>query len=172
MNLVRTLATYSCVALLSLLAPHTLYAAEEIRIGYTPFLTGPRAGYGAKEFKAVQLAVKQINEAGGVNGKKVSLIVADNQSTVPGAVAALKKVAEHENVLAIVGFLLSTQVIATSDAIKQYGIPTMIGGSNVTLTHNGNPWLFRVQPDDSIPRDGQVHRRGSEATQDRHPPRQ
>lgn len=37
-----------------------------------------------------------------------------------------------------------------SDAIKTYGIPTMIGGTNVMLTRQGNPWLFRVRPDDSI----------------------
>jgi branched-chain amino acid transport system substrate-binding protein len=37
-----------------------------------------------------------------------------------------------------------------SDAIKNYGIPTMIGGTNATLTKQGNPWLFRVRPDDSI----------------------
>ena len=41
-------------------------AADDIRIGYTPSLTGIRAGQGANEIKAVQLAVKQINAAGGV----------------------------------------------------------------------------------------------------------
>jgi branched-chain amino acid transport system substrate-binding protein len=37
-----------------------------------------------------------------------------------------------------------------SDAIKNYGVPTMIGGTNAMLTRQGNPWLFRVRPDDSI----------------------
>ena len=50
----------------------------------------------------------------------------------------------------MIGCLKSTQVLAMSDAIKNYGIPTFIGGTNVTLTKQGNPWLFRVRPDDSI----------------------
>jgi branched-chain amino acid transport system substrate-binding protein len=37
-----------------------------------------------------------------------------------------------------------------SDQVKTYGIPMMIGGTNATLTKQGNPWLFRVRPDDSI----------------------
>lgn len=41
-------------------------------------------------------------------------------------------------------------VLAMSDAVKQYGIPTTIGGTNATLTSQGNPWLFRIRPDDSI----------------------
>jgi branched-chain amino acid transport system substrate-binding protein len=53
-------------------------------------------------------------------------------------------------VLALMGFLYSTQVFATSDAIKNYGIPTIIGATNVNITKQGNPWLFRVRPDDSV----------------------
>ena len=52
--------------------------------------------------------------------------------------------------LALVGSVKSTQILAMSDAIKTYGVPTMIGGTNATLTKQGNPWLFRVRPDDSI----------------------
>ena len=125
-------------------------AADEIRIGYIPSLTGTRAGQGAHELKAILLALKQINAAGGVNGKKINLIIADNQSTIPGAVAAVQKVVEQEQALALISFIISAQVLATSDAIKSYGIPTMIGGTNLTLTRRGNPWLFRVRSDDSI----------------------
>jgi len=124
--------------------------ADDIRIGYTPSLSGIRAGQGANELKSAQLAVKQINAAGGVNGRKIVLVVADNQSTIPGASAAVQKVVEQEHALALISFIISAQVLAVSDAIKSYGIPTMIGGTNVTLTHRGNPWLFRVRPDDSI----------------------
>ena len=102
------------------------------------------------QIKAIKLAVKQINEAGGVNGKKIDLVIVDNQSTNPGALAALQKAVEQEKVLALVGSVKSTQILAMSDAIKNYGIPTIIGGTNATLTRQGNPWLFRVRPDDSI----------------------
>jgi len=125
-------------------------AAEEIRLGFTPPITGASAAEGALQIKAIDLALKQINAAGGVNGKKIVLLKVDNQSTNPGALAALQKAVEQEKVLALVGSVKSTQILAMSDAIKGYGVPTMIGGTNATLTRQGNPWLFRVRPDDSI----------------------
>ena len=125
-------------------------AADEIRIGYTPQLSGGHSSPTPHEVKAIKLALKQINEGGGVNGKKINLIIVDNQSSTSGAQAAVKKVVEEEKMLALVGFILSTYVMATSDAIRTYGIPTCIGGSHASLTRRGNPWLFRVRPDDSI----------------------
>ena len=127
-----------------------IVSAADIRIGFTPPVTGASAAEGALQLKAIKLAHKQINAAGGVNSKKVDLVVVDNQSTNPGALAALQKAVEQEKVLAMVGSVKSTQVLAMSDAIKNYGIPTMIGGTNFTLTRQDNPWLFRVRPDDSI----------------------
>jgi branched-chain amino acid transport system substrate-binding protein len=125
-------------------------AAEEIRIGFTPPVTGASAAEGSFQLKAIKLALKEINAAGGVNGRKIDLRIVDNQSSNPGALAALQKAVEQEKALALMGFVKSTQILATSDAIKSYGIPTFVGGTNVTLTQQGNPWLFRVRPDDSI----------------------
>ncbi len=125
-------------------------SAQEIRLGFTPPLTGASAAQGSYQSKAIKLALKQINEAGGVHGKKIDLRIEDNQSTNPGALAALQKAVEQDKVLALVSTVKSTQILAISDAIKGYGVPTIIGGTNATLTRQGNPWLFRVRPDDSI----------------------
>ena len=125
-------------------------AAEEIRIGFTPPITGVHAASGSFQVKTIKLALKEINAAGGVNGKKIDLRIIDNQSTNPGALAALQKAVDQEKVLALMSFLYSTQVFATSEAIKNYGVPTFIGATNVNLTRQGNPWLFRARPDDSI----------------------
>ena len=125
-------------------------AGEQIRIGFTPPITGGSAAEGALQIKALKLALKDINESGGVNGKQIDLIYVDNQSTNPGALAALQRAVEQEKVLALVGVVKSTQILAMSDAVKNYAIPTMIGGTNATLTRQGNPWLFRVRPDDSV----------------------
>ncbi len=125
-------------------------AGDEIKIGFTPPVTGASAAEGAWQLKAIKLALKQINAAGGVNGKSINLVVVDNQSTNPGALAALQRAVEQDKVLALVGSVKSTQILAMSDAIKGYGVPCMIGGTNATLTKQGNPWLFRVRPDDTI----------------------
>jgi branched-chain amino acid transport system substrate-binding protein len=132
------------------LCPCLVEAADDIRIGYTPSLSGIRAKQGANELKATQLAVKQINAVGGINGRRISLVIADNQSTLAGARAAVQKLVEQEHVVALISFIISAQVLEVSEAIRSYGIPTMIGGTNVTLTHRGNPWFFRMRQDDSI----------------------
>jgi len=140
------------VILLSLIGVAFVGAAvaEDIRIGFTPPVTGASAAEGSFQIKAIKLALKEINAAGGVNGKKIDLRTVDNQSTNPGALAALQKAVEQEMALVLGGSVKSTQILAMSDAIKNYGVPTIVGGTNVTLTRQGNPWLFRVRPDDSI----------------------
>ena len=145
-----SLITLLCTMVLAVVGSGLATAAEEIRIGFTPPVTGIHAAGGSLQVKAIKLALKEINAAGGVNGKQIDLRIIDNQSSNPGALAALQKAVDQEKVLALVGCLYSTQVLATADAIKNYGIPTIIGATNVNITKQGNPWLFRVRPDDSI----------------------
>jgi len=144
------LVIFSFVVGLGMVGSPIAMAADDIRIGFTPPVTGASAAEGALQIKAIKLALKEINAAGGVNGKKIDLRIVDNQSSNPGALAALQNAVEQEKALALVGFVKSTQILAASDAIKKYGIPTIIGGTNFTLTRQGNPWLFRVRSDDSI----------------------
>ncbi len=146
----RKWLTLAVLGLAAAFSVQSLQAASPIKIGFTPPVTGASAAEGALQIKAIKLALKQINAAGGINGRPIDLIIVDNQSTNPGALAALQKAVEQEKVLALVGSVKSTQILAMSDAIKNYGIPAIIGGTNATLTKQGNPWLFRVRPDDSI----------------------
>lgn len=150
-NVKRILSiTLLSVVIAAMLGSGISMADQTIKIGFTPPITGVHAAAGSLQVKAIKLAVKEINAAGGINGKKIDLRIIDSQSSNPGALAALQKAVEQEKVVALVGCLYSTQVLATSDAIKKYGIPTIIGATNVNITKQGNPWLFRVRPDDSI----------------------
>ncbi len=143
--------TFLSVMIVAIFGSGIAAAAEDIRIGFIPPITGIHAAGGSFQMKAIKLALKEINDAGGVNGRKIDLRVVDNQSTNPGALAALQKAVEQENILALMSTQYSTQVFATADAIKNYGIPTIIGATNVNLTRQGNPWLFR-RSDDSVDR--------------------
>ncbi len=67
---------------IGLVATAVPVAAQEIKLGFTPPLTWVSAAQGAYQSKAITLALKQINEADGVNGKKINLRIADNQSTI------------------------------------------------------------------------------------------
>ncbi|HTU00979.1 MAG TPA: ABC transporter substrate-binding protein [Candidatus Sulfotelmatobacter sp.] len=122
----------------------------EIKIGVSVSTTGGFSAEAPHYVNDVRLAEKQINQAGGINGKKLTLVILDNQSTNPGAPAALNQAIEQEKVLAYIGGNKSTQILAMADTIKANGIPTMVGGTNASITKIGNPWLFRLRVNDDI----------------------
>jgi len=125
-------------------------ADNEIRIGIGISTTGTFSAEAPYYENEARLFEKQVNQGGGLNGKRVRVIIIDNQSTNPGALTALNKAVEQDKVLAFIGPVKSTQILAMSDAVKAYGIPMMVGGTNVTITKQGNPWLFRCRVNDGI----------------------
>jgi branched-chain amino acid transport system substrate-binding protein len=127
------------------------WAAEgEIRVGIGIPITGNFSVEAPYYVNEARMFEKQVNQAGGINGKTLRILITDNQSTNPGALNALNKAVEQDKVLAFIGPVKSTQILAMSDAIKSYGIPTMVGGTNVTITKQGNPWMFRCRVNDGI----------------------
>jgi branched-chain amino acid transport system substrate-binding protein len=122
-------------------------AAEPIRIGLVDETTGPQAEAGVLTLRGVQLALEEINGAGGILGRQVELIIEDNQSTNPGTVLAYTKLVDQK-VVAVIGPLRSTQVQAASPTIAKAKLPAVIGGSDPSLTRVNNPWIFRVRPND------------------------
>jgi branched-chain amino acid transport system substrate-binding protein len=140
----RWIAIFS--TLLSLCVFSIAFAASPVLIGMNAPITGASASEAVYFLKAAKLAEKHANAA----GIPIKLVIQDNQSTNPGALAALNKNIEQDKVVALLGPIKSTQVLAISDAVKQAAIPTMIGGTNVNLTKQGNAWLFRCRSDDSI----------------------
>ena len=122
----------------------------EIKIGGIFNITGQNASQAALWIKAADLAVNQINAAGGVNGKKIVLVKEDAQSTNPGALAAYQRMIEVDKPVAVLMTNLSTQIQAVSDVARSAGLPEATGGTAVKNTHMGNPWILRLRPDDSI----------------------
>lgn len=62
-----------------------------IKIGFINSLTGQYAPYGKNNWNGVNLAVEEINTTGGINGKKIKMIVEDDKSTKDGALSAVNK---------------------------------------------------------------------------------
>lgn len=124
-------------------------AAETLRIGVVNQLTGPQAEGGRFTVNGLTLAKEEINKAGGVLGREIELRIEDNQSTNPGTVLAFTKLASEGGIAGIVGPIYSTQIQAASPTIAKSGIPTMIGGTDTSLTHINNRWVFRARPNDS-----------------------
>lgn len=123
-------------------------AAEPIKIGVVSTLTGPYAEWGTFQVNGLKLALEDINKAGGILGRQVELRIEDNASSNPGTVLSFTKLFTDPEVKGIVGPIASTQIQAASPAIAKSGVPTMIGGTDPSLTHIDNKWVFRARPND------------------------
>ena len=124
-------------------------AADTIKIGVVSPLTGPAAESGGFQRNGIKLAVDAINAAGGLLGRQVETVVADDQTTNPGAVLAFSRLSSQSDIVAYIGSIRSTQVNSMAPDVMKAGKVMMIGGTDPTLTHMGNQWLFRCRPNDS-----------------------
>jgi len=132
----------------SLLLAANAHAADPIQIGVVSTLTGPYAEWGTFQVNGLKLALEEIQKAGGILGRHVELRIEDNASTNPGTVLSFTKLFTDPDVKGIVGPIASTQIQAASPAIAKAGIPTMIGGTDPSLTRIDNKWVFRARPND------------------------
>src|SRR5580698_1292577 len=134
-------------------APYVIGSARAqgatLKIGMCAPVTGPAAESGGYAIKGAKLALDAVNKAGGVLGKQVELIVEDDQTTNPGIVLAFSKLASQPDIVGFLGSIRSTQVHAMAPDVLKLGKPVMIGGTDPTLTHMNNQWLFRYRPNDS-----------------------
>ena len=145
----KTMIRMTIVLALAMLIGHAAVAADPIKIGVVNEITGVQALAGEFTVNGIKLAQEEINNAGGVLGRRIELQIEDNQSTNPGTVLAFSKLGGRGDIVGIVGPIRSTQVQAASPTIAKSGIPTMIGGTDTSLTHVNNRWLFRARPNDS-----------------------
>jgi branched-chain amino acid transport system substrate-binding protein len=120
-------ATFA-VGLSLALASLTLSAGvtdTEIVIGGNTPLSGPAAIWGATSTDAAQIRIDEANEAGGIHGRRIRMIVEDNQYQVPLAVRATNKLIRRDEVLAVFGALGTPQVLAIKDRMFQAGVPLL-----------------------------------------------
>ena len=97
--------------------------SDPIRIGYLPALTGPSSSTGIGINRGTELAVKEINAAGGIKGRQLELIVRDTQSDPTKAVNASTELTRRHKVQVIWGPLNSGEALAATPLIARDGIP-------------------------------------------------
>ena len=124
MSLTRRQALASAAgALASTIAKPAIAAKEPIRIGYLPALTGPSSSTGIGINRGAELAVKEINAAGGVDGRPIELIVRDTQSEPTKAVNGAAELAHGEKVSVVFGPLNSGESLAAVPLLARANMP-------------------------------------------------
>ena len=117
--------------------------SAQIKIGVAEALTGNAAQYGVPIRKGFELAAGEINGAGGVNGKKIELIIEDEQGKKEEAINVFRKLIFQDKVLMLFGPTLSNSAQA-SDPVAQGAKVVVFGTSNTAdgITSIGN-YVFR-----------------------------
>jgi branched-chain amino acid transport system substrate-binding protein len=136
----RTLIQTACVLAFALPA---LAQAQAIKIAGLYELSGPGATSGTNFRDGVELAVKEINAAGGILGHKIESSIADTQSN-PGVSKGLATKAVDDNVFAVFGPVFSGSIMVSMAETRRAEIPNFTGGEAAAITKQGNPYIFRT----------------------------
>ena len=121
---------------------------DEIVVGSNFEMTGNHAQYGVNASNGFKLAIKEANDAGGINGKKIKVVEADAKSEAAESVNAATKLISDDKVIAMVGPAVTANVIAESDVAAQNKVSVIApAATNPDVTvENGElkPYIFRA----------------------------
>lgn len=123
---------------------------EKIKIGLALPMTGAAAFIGETAHEASVMAAEKINDAGGILGKPVELVLRDTAAEVEKGVTAAERLVTEDKVVAIVGYFRSGVALAVLETIAKLKVPTLITGAAspkiiqpVTEDYNKYKYLFR-----------------------------
>lgn len=121
--------------------------SNTIKVGANFELTGNVANYGSATLDGLKLAIDEVNDAGGIDGKKIEIVTADNKSEASEAVNAATKLISDDKVSVIIGPAVTANVIAESQVATDNKIPIIAPDAtspDVTV-ENGKvkPFVFR-----------------------------
>jgi len=142
------LAALICAALIVAVPASFLVScgkkSNEIKIGEFGSLTGTTATFGISTKNAIDLAIGEVNAAGGVNGVTLRVIVEDDQGRPEEANTAVKKLVEQDRVVAVLGEVASSRSLAGAPNCQNAGVPMITPSStNPKVTEVGD-FIFRV----------------------------
>lgn len=143
-------------ALSPLMASGAFAQQSDITIGATVPITGPLSLTGKQYHNALQMAEKDINAAGGINGRKIKIVFEDTQASNGTAVNAFMKLAQEVKPAFYFLSSYSTQNLAVSPEVKKVAVPSMYAGGADVIAEAGNEWMFRVRPADVVSARGMV----------------
>lgn len=116
----------------------------EIVLGHYASMTGSEATFGRSTDNGIELAIDEINQAGGVNGKKVSVITYDDKGDAREAGTAVTRLVTRDGVVAVLGEVASSLSLVGAPVCQENGIPMVSPSStNPAVTKVGDK-IFRV----------------------------
>ena len=122
---------------------------EPYRIGVMESVTGPGETYGNVAVQAKQLAVDEINAAGGVNGRMIELIVEDEKCNAQDAITAYRKLTDVDGVKIILGTSCSGAMLGAAPLAEGEGVVMFSGLATNPDIANAGDYIFRTAMSDA-----------------------
>ncbi len=115
-----------------------------IKVGEFGSLTGSEATFGISTHEGIILAVNEVNEQGGINGKKIKVVTVDDQGKPEEAAAAVTKLITSDKAVALLGEVASSRSLAGAPIAQRYQVPMLSPSStNPKVTQVGD-YIFRT----------------------------
>jgi len=122
-------------------------AADTVKVGIVLPLTGAQAKFGEIEKKSFDMALEEINKAGGINGKPLELIIEDDTSRPEVGRSVVEKLINKDKVVMVGGGYSSSVTYAVAGVCQQNRMPFLVNtGSADKITTSGWDYIFRLNP--------------------------
>lgn len=149
------LITISLLLVVTLLSNGCGYSSQgqntqEIVIASANPMSGNSRDFGEMKVKAIQLAFDQVNDAGGIDGKKLTLKVGDDASSPKEAYKLATNLVADPRILAVIGHFNSASTLATRNVYNGAGIPVITDSVSKAITDGTTPYLFRIILSDKV----------------------
>jgi len=151
-GLIRVLFAAGLTAALSgAIASAPAYAADEVVLGAIVPSSGPFAEWGRTNTATLQMLEKQVNDAGGINGAKLRIVILDDATKPAQATNNLRKLAGDDHVLAVAGPLTSSAAEVTFPVANEMKVvSTSQASSKPGVAKLNRPWAFRNTIDEGV----------------------
>ena len=121
---------------------------KAIKIGGLFPMSGPGAYFGAQDKQGIELAIEQLNKSG-VNGYKFEIQYEDSACSPLPATQAAKRLLDQYKPHIVIGEECSDATLAVMPIMEQAKVPLLnAGSSSIRVTEPGNPWTFRIMPNE------------------------
>ncbi len=130
-------------------SPARAEGKEPLKIGALLSVTGPAAFLGAPEARTLEMLVEELNAKGGVDGRKIQLVVKDTGGSPEKAVSFAKQLVEEDGVFAIIGPATSGESIQVKQIANDARTLLLSCAAAEVITTPVLPYVFKVAPKDS-----------------------
>ena len=121
---------------------------EPFRVGVLESLTGAGETYGTVANQSKQMAADEINAAGGIDGRRLELVVEDSKCNAADAIAAYHKLTDVDGVKIILGTSCSAAMLGVAPLAEADGVILFSGLASNPDIANAGDYIFRTQIND------------------------